>query len=277
MHKEAPPFYSPTEQKKYLFPLRHTITQLYQKDKTIIIGISGGQGIGKTTLAKFLQEQLQLQGYSVELFSLDDFYTSSHERQQLAQKYPNNPFYQISRGMPGTHRVKELLQTVRNIKSGKHFMIPVFDKSLRDAYGDIAGEKIVTKKPDFVLFEGWCVGLPMVSGNELKKICKKNHLHLPSGYEVMLRFLKSYQPIWKYIDYLVMLKPASADLHLKWRWQQEQELQQRTGRGMTEEKIKPFVDTFLPLTYAGYEKIKADAVLRIDKGHRFVGFWQRKA
>ncbi len=276
MEKEAPSFYSPGEQKKYLLPLLNNIIKLHQKNKTAIIGIPGGQGTGKTTLTNFFQEQLRWQGYSVESFSLDDFYTSYRERQQLAQKYPNNPFYQISRGMPGTHRVKELLQTLQNIKAGKHFTIPLFDKSLQNAQGDIAGERIITKKIDFLLLEGWCVGLPVVSGKELRRICKKNKIFLPPRYEVMLQFLKAYQPIWKYIDYLVMLRPVSIDLHLKWRLQQEQELQQRTGRGMTKEEIAHFVDIYLPLTYAGYEKIKADAVLRIDKGHKFVKFQPRK-
>lgn len=270
MEKEAPQFYSAAEQKKCLLPLLHIFTKLYQKDKTAIIGISGGQGTGKTTLSRYLQEELRKKRYHVESFSLDDFYTSYQERQQLALKYPDNLFYQISRGMPGTHRIKELAQTLKNIKKGKHFIVPVFDKSLRDAYGDIAGEKIITKKPDFVFLEGWCVGLPKVSGNELKKICKKKRISLPSGYEVMLGFLKSYRPIWKYIDYLVMLRPVSIGLHLKWRRQQEQELQQRTGRGMSEEEVRKFVDIYLPLTYAGYGKIKADAVLKINERHRFV-------
>ena len=116
------------------------------------------------------------------------------------------------------------------------------------------------------------MGLPFISGKELRRICKKNKIFLPHGYEVVLRFLKLYQPIWKYIDYLVMLKPNSVSLHQRWRLQQEQELLQKTGRGMTKEEIMYFVDIYLPLTYAGYEKIKADALLKIDERHRFVKF-----
>jgi len=270
MKKEAHPFYSSVDQKKYIHPLPNKMIREHQKNKITIIGIHGGQGTGKTTLAKFLQEALTDVGYSVELFSIDDFYTSHQERQQLAQKYPHNPFYQISRGMPGTHRVRELLHTLRNIKAGKHFIIPFFDKSLHNAQGDIAGERIITKKIDFLLFEGWCVGLPLVSEKELQRICKKNKIFLPKGYDVVLRLLKSYQPLWKYIDYMIMLKPASLKLHHRWRMQQEKELQQKTGRGMDKTEIKNFVDIYLPLTYAGYEKIKADAVLKINEKHRFV-------
>lgn len=270
MKKEAYQFYSSAEQQKYINSLLSKIIAQHQKNKTFIIGIQGGTGTGKTTLSKSLQEALTKLGYAVESFSLDDFYTSYPERQKLSTKYSDNPFYQISRGMPGTHRMKELAHTLKNIKAGKHFMIPVFDKSLHNAQGDIAGEKIVTKKMDLLLFEGWCVGLPAVSGKELRRICKKNGIFLPSGYNIVLEFLKSYQAIWSYIDYLIMLKPTSLDLHKRWRLQQEQELQQKTGRGMSKEEIAHFVDIYLPLTYAGYEKIKTDAILKIDKRHRFV-------
>ncbi|MDO8655811.1 MAG: hypothetical protein Q7K45_01105 [Nanoarchaeota archaeon] len=269
MNKEAHPFYSPSDQQKYINPLLNRIIGKYRKNKTTIIGIQGGQGTGKTTLTKFLQEQLQEKRYSTESFSIDDFYTSYQERQQLTRKYPHNPFYQISRGMPGTHRVKELVKTLKNIKAGKHFIVPFFDKSLQNAQGDIASERIITKKIDFLLFEGWCVGLPVVTKKELQHICKKNNIFLSKGYEVVLRFLKSYPPIWKYINYMIMLKPLSSDLHQKWRLQQEKELQQKTGRGMSKEEIGRFVDIYLPLTYAGYEKIKADAVLKINEKHRF--------
>lgn len=262
--------YTQTEIKEYLLPLLHEIISGHRNGKTTIIGIQGGQGTGKTTLSKFLQEMVQRQGYSVEAFSLDDFYTPYGERKKLAQKYPDNPFYQISRGLPGTHRVRELLQTLRNIKVGKPFTIPLFDKSLHNAQGDIAGEKIITKKLDFVIFEGWCLGLPLISGKELERICRKNKIVPPLArhYQVVLRFLNQYQPIWKYIDYLIMLKPAFSSLHQQWRWQQEQELRQKTGTGMSKVEVEHFVGMYLPFTYIGYEKVKPKVKITLDLHHR---------
>ena len=270
MNKEAHPFYSSSGQKKYINPLLNNIIENYQKNKTAIIGIQGGQGTGKTTLAIFLQEKLRKTGYTVESFSIDDFYTSYKERKRLAQQYPTNPYYQISRGIPGTHRVRELLHTLQNIKDGKPFTIPHFDKSLHHGAGDIIGERKVKERVDFVLFEGWCVGLPLVSKKEVEHICQKNKIFLPPGYDIVLQFLKLYQPLWKYLDYVIMLKPQHSGLHLKWRRQQEQELQQQKGNSMSRKQMEHFVDIYLPLTYAGYEKIKADAVLTIDRRHEFV-------
>ncbi len=268
-------FYSGTEIKYVLFPLLRKILTQYHKNKTTIIGIQGGQGTGKTTLARYLQEQLHSRGYAVESFSIDDFYTSYAERKKLAKKYPRNPFYQISRGMPGTHRVKDLLHTLQNIKKGKNFTIPIFDKSLKNAAGDIAGERKVAKRPDFVLFEGWCVGIPLVSTKEVAAICKKNKIPLQEidptlqQSKVVVQFIRQYQPLWKYIDYLVMLKPTSSDLHLTWRLQQEQELQQQKGAGMDKKEVEHFVNVYLPFTYVCYEKINADTVLMINRNHHF--------
>ena len=264
------PLYSASERKKYLAPLLGNIAKHYQKNKTAIIGVQGGQGTGKTTLAKFLQEQLRQKGYAVESFSIDDFYTSYAERKRLAQQYPSNPFYQIPRGMPGTHRVSELLLVLQRINAGKPFAIPHFDKSLHHGAGDVDGERKVKVRVDFVLFEGWCVGLPLINKKELEKICQRNKISLPSGYGIVLRFLKSYQPLWEYIHYLVMLKPRRSELHLRWRRQQEQELRQQKGSSMNQKEIGHFVDIYLPLTYVCYEKVNADAVLTIDEKHRFV-------
>lgn len=269
MNKEDHPFYSSSDQKKYTNPLLESIIGKYKKNKTAIIGIQGGQGTGKTTLAKFLQQQLRKTEYTAESFSIDDFYMSYKGRRKLAQHYPRNPHYQIPRGMPGTHRVKELLHTLQCIKAGKPFTIPSFDKSLHHGAGDLVGERKVDERVDFVLFEGWCVGLPVVAQKELKQICTKNIITLHAGYEEVLPLIQQYQPLWKYMDYLIMLRPERSALHLKWRRQQEQDLQQKEGSSMNSKQIEHFVDIFLPFTYVCYEKMKADAVLTINEKHMF--------
>ncbi len=262
--------YRRQEKNKYLLPLLQQIIQLRRPGRTVVIGIQGGQGTGKTTLSRFLQEAFTKLGYSIESFSIDDFYTSYQERQQLARKYLDNPFYQIARGMPGTHRVNELQQTFQKIKARKPFTIPVFDKSLRNAAGDVAGYKMVKGKQEFIIFEGWCVGLPLVSWQELLRICRKNRIKAPSPPEarVLLRHTAQYQALWKFIDYFIMLKPTSSKLHHRWRLQQENELKQKKRVGMSAAAIQHFVDMFLPLTYVCYEKIKADVILSIDEKHR---------
>ena len=268
--------FSTTEQKKVLRPLLAEMLKQRKKGKTLVVGIQGGQGTGKTTLVTFLQQELTKKGYKVQSFSIDDFYKPLKERQRLQKKYQGNPFYQISRGMPGTHRVNYLHETLRNIKAGKDFEIPIFDKSLHQAQGDVVNKTIkVHGRQDFVLFEGWCLGLPAVSLLELEKICTKNRINIRKldptlAYsKVILEHTKEYQPLRKFIDLMVMLTPDSSVLHKQWRSQQEQELKQRTGKGMTKKEIERFVELFLPLTYVCYEKIHPDITIYIDKNHTF--------
>lgn len=266
--------YTQRELEQFLVPLAEQIISLHKPKSTVIVGIQGGQGTGKTTLSTFLQHLLSHLGYAVQHFSIDDFYETYAYRKTLAKKLKNNPFYDISRGMPGTHRVKYLWSVLQRAKAGKRFSIPVFDKSLHHAQGDVSTKTIpVTGRQDFILFEGWCLGMPTVSSETLMTICKKNKIplknidHSLQYHKKVLFFLKPYQLIWKKIDYFVMLKPDSLELHKQWRLQQERELQQKTGRGMSKKEVHSFVDVFLPFTYVCYEKVKADIVLYINKKH----------
>jgi len=50
---------------------------------------------------------------------------------------------------------------------------------LKQGYGDISPNSIMVDEPlDFVLFEGWCLGLPTFSSAELKHICQKYRIDL---------------------------------------------------------------------------------------------------
>ncbi|MBI2666680.1 hypothetical protein HYX13_03655 [Candidatus Woesearchaeota archaeon] len=269
--------YTKKEEQEILIPLLKKFHQWHQPEKTIIIGIQGGQGTGKTTLVNVLQEVLSKAGYTVTSFSIDDFYTSWKERELLAKKYSKNPFYQISRGLPGTHQVKLLKKVLEKLRQGKQIEIPLFDKSLHQGAGDSIGFRKITQKQDFVLFEGWCLGLPVISFEELQRICKKEKINLkkldPSlkHAKIVLQFVNEYQPLWKYIDHFIMLQPNSSSLHLQWRLQQEKELKQKKGSGMSKREVEKFVEPFLPFTYACYEKVNPDVKILIDKKHRMYG------
>lgn len=266
--------YTNKELKNSILPLARKITNLYKKNKTVIIGIQGGQGTGKTTLSDFLKEDLQAAGYKVVTFSIDDFYETYRKRQQLRKKHKNNPFYTISRGLPGTHKVVLLSQTLKRIKAGKRFELPLFDKSLYQGAGNVLKRKVkIRERPDFVLFEGWCLGLPVVSSLSLQRISTKNNIDLKKldphkkYHPVVLRYTKSYQKLWKFLDYIIMLKPDSPELHQQWRWQQEEDLRYETGKGMTEQEIEKFVMPYLPFTYVCYEKLKPNILLMVGRSH----------
>ncbi|MBI2582391.1 kinase [Candidatus Woesearchaeota archaeon] len=264
------------EEKRIIVPIAERLQKMHSKGKTIIVGIQGGQGTGKTTIVQVLEKQLKKKGFGVQSFSLDDFYKSWKERKALQQKFPNNPFYQISRGLPGTHRVKYLLETVQRAKAGKDFEIPLFDKSLYGGKGDVLSKtRKVKGRQDFVILEGWCVGMPEISSAELLKICKQNSIDIkkldPSlqDHKVVLGFVKEYQPVWNLLDYQIMLKADSPEVHKKWRLLQETRLKAAKGKGMNEKQVHAFVEPFLPFTYVCYDLIKPDVKVLIDEKHNF--------
>jgi len=257
---------------------------LRRSGKTIIIGLQGGQGTGKTTLATYLAAGLSGQGCRVVSFSIDDFYASYEDRKRLSAQYPGNPFYEIPRGMPGTHRTSELLSALSCLKSGNDVDLPVFDKSMHQGNGDIANRVVsVRGRQDFVLFEGWCIGTPQATSDELIEIMHKNRLSdfgpMPAAehLEAVLSHLGPYQRLWELIDFLVMLIPDSLDLHERWRLEQEKELIARTGEGMTDLQVSSMVRHFLPLTCLCNAKIVSDVLIRINKEHAFYGMTSPKS
>ena len=264
------------EEQKIIVPIAEQLQKIHHKNKTTVVGIQGGQGTGKTTIVQFLEKQLKKKGFKVQSFSLDDFYQSWKERKKLQEKYSHNLFYQISRGLPGTHRVKFLLETLQKAKAGQDFEIPIFDKSKYDGKGEILSKtKKVKGRQDFLILEGWCVGMPAVSSQQLLDICRRNGIDLRKldptlqDHKVVLAFVKEYQPVWKLLDYIVMLKADSPEVHKKWRLLQEQKLKEKKGQGMSKQEVHAFVEPFLPFTYVCYDLVKPDVKVLIDEKHNF--------
>lgn len=264
------------EEKRIVAPIVQRLIEIHSKGRTTIVGIQGGQGTGKTTIVQFLERHLKKKGFKIQSFSIDDFYKTWKERKNLQQKYSSNPFYQISRGLPGTHRVRFLLETLQRAEAGKEFEIPFFDKSLYNGKGDVLSKtRKVKGRQDFVIVEGWCVGMPEVSSQTLLQICKKNRINIRrldptlKEHKVVLNFVKEYQPIWKLLDYQIMLKADSPEVHKKWRLLQETKLEAKKGQGMSREEVHAFVEPFLPFTYVCYDLIKPDAKILINEKHHF--------
>ena len=84
-----------------------------KKDQPFLIGLTGGQGSGKTTLSEFVQLVLQAGlGRRTIGFSIDDIYKTRKEREEMAKSI--HPLCKV-RGVPGTHNVKLGLDTLNSL------------------------------------------------------------------------------------------------------------------------------------------------------------------
>ena len=260
----------------YYLPLCKKINKSYLKDKkTKVIGLTGGQGSGKSTISKILKIILKA-GFNLNttIFSIDDFYKTINQRKKMAKKV--SPLF-LTRGVPGTHDTDLLFKSIRQLKSlkFKKTLLPKFDKSIDNRVSKNKWQKI-KKKPNIVIFEGWCVGVPPQKNKDLiepinrleKDKDKKKIWRKRVNYELK----NKYNKIFKLIDMIIFLKVPSFKYVLKWRFLQEKKLSinSKGKKIMNYNQVKNFIMFYERLTkhmLKNFDK-KVDFVIKIDEQHR---------
>ena len=261
----------------FYLPISKKIFKNYKKNKkTKIIGLTGGQGSGKSTISNILKIILK-ENFNLKtvIFSIDDFYKTLKERKIMSKRI--SQLFQ-TRGVPGTHDTKLLLNCLKKLKNSKFkkpCLIPKFDKSTDDRLPKNKWQK-VEKKPDIVIFEGWCVGVKPQKNKDL--IVPINTLEKEKDKKKIWRnrvnkeLKNKYKIIFEYIDNLIFLKVPSFKYVFKWRLLQEKKLQ-LTSKGkkvMDKNQIKNFVMFYERLTkhmLKNFDK-ESDIVIKIDNKHR---------
>ena len=261
---------------KFYLPISKMINEEYIKEKrTKVIGLTGGQGTGKSTISVILKIILK-EAYELEtvIFSIDDFYKTLNERKKMS-KTISSLF--ITRGVPGTHDSEMLYRCIKNLKNKKFkkFTIPKFDKSTDDRSPKNKWLKI-KKKPNIVIFEGWCVGITPQKKkdliNPINKLEKYGDKKKIWRQKVNFEISKNYKKIFNLIDKLIFLKIPSYKYVFKWRLLQEKKLR-FTSKGkktMTDKQISNFIMYYERLTKHMLKVLPttADAVISIDEKHR---------
>ena len=261
---------------KFYLPISKMINNEYfKKKKTKVIGLTGGQGTGKSTISNILKIILK-EAYKLEtvIFSIDDFYKTQKERILMSKKI--SPLL-YTRGVPGTHDTKMLYRCIKDLKSNKSkkIVIPKFDKSLDDRLNKNKWLK-VKKKPNIVIFEGWCVGATAQKKKDLTVPINKLEKHKDKKkiwrQYVNLNLKKEYKKIFNLVDKLIFLKVPDFKYVYKWRLLQEKKLR-ITGKGkktMNDSQINNFIMFYERLTKHMLKILPryADTVISIDKKHR---------
>ncbi len=261
---------------RFYLPISKMIMNEYiKKKKTKVIGLAGGQGTGKSTISNILKIILK-EAYNLEtvIFSIDDFYKTLQERKKMSKKISD---LFLTRGVPGTHDTKMLLQCIKNLKINKFkkINIPKFDKSIDDRTKKNKWLKI-KKKPNIIIFEGWCVGATAQKNKDLNfpinKLEKQKDNKKIWRQKVNLELKKNYRNIFNLIDKLIFLKVPSFKYVLKWRLLQEKKLRitSKGNKTMNNKQIENFVMYYERITKHMLKVIpkKANAIISIDERHR---------
>ena len=232
---------SNTEIKDTYFKL---FNQLHNK-KTLMI--AGSQGSGKSTLSLLIKTYFKkFYKKDVVILSIDDFYLSSHQRKQLANKSKTNLFK--TRGVPGTHNLKSLNNSIDKLKANKFpVYLPVFDKVTDN-------KKNYTRKvnkADLIILEGWCVGTKPVEPSYLKK--NINELEKKSDPDMIWRTsynqaLIEYQKLFNKFNYYIFIKLPDWKYVINWKYKQELNLRSLRSDNHLKKKLYIFIQYYEKLS-----------------------------
>lgn len=215
-----------------------------------LVALNGSQGSGKTTFCDYMRASLVARGLSCVALSLDDFYLPQAKRAALAEQV--HPLL-ATRGVPGTHDMVLLSETVDQLLAGEATAIPRFDKSVDDRRPPAEWDR-VGAGVDVILLEGWCLGATAVSIDELME--PVNDLERSEDPDGRWRQYSnqvlgsSFPPIYDKVDEWIMLRAPSFDCVYRWRQEQEHKLAATTsGSGiMSDGEVARFVRFYQRLT-----------------------------
>ena len=237
------------------------------RKKTVIIGLSGPQGSGKSTIAAATVKLLEARGLSAVALGLDDFYLTRDARQRLAAEV--HPLL-ATRGPPGTHDVGMAGAALDQLRAKGKVSLPRFDKAADNRAPRGTWETL--KSPvDVILFEGWCIGAVAQGVGALRDpvnaLERDEDPHAVWRTYVNDQLNGPYQQLFGRMHDLVMLAPPGFEAVAGWRKEQEHKLRERTGAGMTDPEIDRFVSHYERITRWMLAEMpgRADWVVSLDK------------
>ncbi|WP_250633913.1 kinase [Pinirhizobacter soli] len=232
-----------------------------------LMGVSGLQGSGKSTVAAAMVRLAGLRGVQAVSLSLDDFYLGHDARQALGREV--HPLL-ATRGVPGTHDLHLLLSTLDAlVDPATHWplAVPRFDKG-RDDRAPREHWQYVDGPPSLVVFEGWCLGVPPQDDTELG--LPVNALERDEDADgTWRRFvnaqLGAYAAAWARIDGLAVLQAPDWDVVRAWRGQAEHE-HAGLPRAMNDAALDRFVSHYERISRHALRTLpaRADVLVELD-------------
>jgi len=264
--------------KSFLIPLCLWISKKADKKKPYFVGLAGGQGTGKTTSSSLIKIILT-KYFKLKVFriSIDDFYKTRKERISLSKRV--HPMF-LTRGVPGTHDINMMLKFFKKVKSKKfkRLKLPTFNKAIDDRYNKKYWYDL-KKKPDVIIFEGWCVGAKPERNNTLNKtinLMEKNKDKKKIWRKYVNQQLKSkYKNLYSQLNCLIYLRAKNFNLLQKWRLKQERKLLLNSKKNsklkiMNKEDVLSFMQTYQRVTQNMFKNMPkyASIILNLNSNHQ---------
>ena len=272
--------------KSFLIPVSFWIASKTKSKRPFIIGLGGGQGTGKTTITSIISIVLK-KYFKLNVFkiSIDDFYKTRKERFLLSKKL--HPLL-MSRGVPGTHDINIMLDFFKKVKKSKFksLKLPKFNKAIDDR----CKKKLwysIKKRPDVIIFEGWCVGARAEKNNTLKKAInsleKIDDLKLLWRKFVNQQLKSKYKKLYNHLNCLLYLKVKNFSLLQRWRLKQEKKLWLKNkklsnNKIMSKKEVIRFMQTYQRVTQnmlKGAPKY-ASIILNLNSNHQIKSIIYKK-
>ena len=264
--------------KNYLIPICFWIAKKADNKKPYFVGLAGGQGTGKTTISSIIKIILE-KYFKLKVFkiSIDDFYKTREERIALSKKV--HPML-LTRGVPGTHDINMMLDFFKKSKSKKFktMKLPNFNKAIDDRFPKNKWNKI-NKRPDIIIFEGWCVGARAETNKTLKKSI--NSMEKAKDQKLIWRkyvnqqLKNKYKKLYSQLNCMIYLKAKNFSLLQKWRLKQEHKLWLKTKKKgghkiMSKGDVINFMQTYQRITQNMFKNMPkyASIILNLNSNHQ---------
>ena len=239
------------------------------------MGLSGGQGSGKTTVSTILKIILKkFFKRRIYVSSIDDFYKTSKERSKMSGKI--HSLFK-TRGVPGTHDIGLIINFFKIImkKKFKKIKLPKFEKAIDDRIKKKYWIN-VKYKPEIIILEGWCVGAKPQPNYLIKK-----PINILEKYEdkdskwrefVNTKLKKEYKKLFNMIDHFIFMKIPNFKMVFKWRLLQENKLKKKSHsnkKNMSYNEIKRFIMFYQRITLQMIKDLSksASVVMLLKKNH----------
>ncbi len=258
-------------------PLLTDIENLLKVDKrNFVIGISGLPGCGKSTLASWIECICIDLGWPVKAISLDDFYLPANEM-QIALK--NNP-WNVPRGIPGSHSMDILFESIHRFLNSGEILCPIYDKSLRNGSGDRKGWDRSYSK--ILILEGWFVGCnPDQYINQDDNEQNTSPLILTEKekeyQKIVLNNLHTYLPIWQKLSRVWHIKSEFFRYTYQWKIEQENNMYIKRGASLKGRALQDFlrmISTCIPTSLLN--NIECDVLSILNQKRRLIWIGNNK-